>query len=204
MISCGNEKMRLHLKVDDNGKVIATPDVELASIFFLNSADNEDYPDEFMISYNGEDENALMRPKGILDPMSQEEPLAPLPLYLNGPVSLCGRNHGPLEVKSNIIKEENARFVLQNRIDDGYQSVDFNTWMLGEEFYVNCSRRRFKWDGYLAVQKKPKLIEFITAVVPFRKDHNDVDTWLLFRLMPVQNRKAVSSTASPHELLSES
>ena len=92
LISFGNEKMRLYWKVEDNNRVIATPEVENASIFFLTSTGNEEYPHEFMICYYGEDEDALMRPKGTLDPMSKEERIAPLPLYLNGVASISGYN----------------------------------------------------------------------------------------------------------------
>ena len=187
LITSGNEKMRLYWKVDDSKRVIATPEVENASIFFLTLTDSEEYPYEFMICYYGEDEDALMRPKGTLDQITKEVCIAPLPLYLNGAASIFGYNEGPLEVKSNV-KEENTRFVLHNRVFDGqYEPEDFNSWLLGEEFYINCRRRRFRWDGYVAV-KKTKLLDFIVGIVPSQKYHNGVDTWLLFRLMPVQCR----------------
>ena len=178
--------MRLYWKVDDSNKVIATPDAESASIFFLSSTDEEDIPEEFMIGHYGEDKDVLMKPKGTLDPMSKEEPLAALPRYLDGPVSLFGYNNGPLEVKPNV-KEENARFVLHNRVFEGYQPAAVKSWEMGEEFYINCSRRRFCWDGYLAV-KKTNTLDFTTVIVPNQENHNGTDTWLLFRLMPVEHK----------------
>ena len=179
--------MRLYWKVEDNNKVKATPEVENASIFFLISTGDESYPYEFMILYYGEDEDALTRPRGILDPKSKEESLAPLPLYLNGTASLFGYNDGPLEMKPNVT-EENARFVLHNRVHSSYEPVDFKSWMLGDEYFISCSRRRFKLDGYLSV-KRTKLLDYTTAIVPSQECHNGVDTWLLFRLMPVEYRK---------------
>ena len=176
--------MRLYWKVDDSNKVIATPDVESASMFFLSSTDEEDIPEEFMISYYGEDKDVLMKPKGTLDPLSKEEPLGALPLYLDGPVSLFGSNSGPLEVKPNV-KEENASFVLHNRVFEGYQAAAVKSWEQGEEFYISCSRRRFRWDGYLAV-KKTNTLDFMTVIVPYQENHNGINTWLLFRLMPVE------------------
>ena len=143
-----------------------------------------------MISYYGEDKDVLMKPKGTLDPMSKIEPLADLPRYLDGPVSLFGYNYGPLEVKPNV-KEENASFVLHNRVFQEYQPEAVNSWELGEEFYINCSRRRFRWNGYLAV-KKVNVDDFITAIVPSQDKHDGVNTFLLFRLMPIEyktNRK---------------
>ena len=178
--------MRLYLKVEDNRKVVATPDVESASIFYLSESSNENYPYEFKILYYGEDEHALMRPRGIIDPLSKGNPLAPLPLYLNGTVSMFGHNKGPLEVKSNV-DEENTRFVLYSRVFDRYEPVNLDAWMLGEEFYINSSRHRFKWDGYLTV-KKTKVLDFTTAIIPFESRHNGIDTWLLFRLLPAERR----------------
>ena len=182
--------MRLYWKVEDSNRIIATPEVENASKFFLTSTDDEEYPYEFMICYYGEDidEDTLVQPiaKGRIDPISKKERVTPLALYLNGTASILGYNEGPLEVKPNV-HEENARFVLHNRVFDGqYKPVDFNSWMLGEEFFVNCSRRRFRWDGYVAV-KKTKLLDFIVGIVPSQKHHNGVDTWLLFHLVPVQD-----------------
>ena len=140
-----------------------------------------------MIHYYGEDEDALMRPRGTLDPMAKVKNLAPLPLYLDGRASLFGYNEGPLEVKPNVT-EENACFVLHNRVHCKYEPVDYNMWMLGDEFFISCSRRRFKLDGYLSV-KKTKILDYITAIVPSQEYHNGLNTWLLFRLMPVEYRK---------------
>ena len=187
LISCGNEKLRLYWKIGDNNTVKATPDVEDASIFFLISTGDQRYPHEFMICYHGEDEDALTRPRGILDPKSKEEDLAPLPLYLNGTASLFGYNAGPLEVKPNVT-EENTRFILHNRVHSRYESIDFNSWMLGDEYFINCSRRRFKWDGYLSVKKTKLVLDYSTAIVPTQDYHNGLDTWMLFRLMPVEYR----------------
>lgn len=178
--------MRLYWKIEGN-KVRATPEVETASIFFLISTDDERYPYEFMIRYYGEEEDALMRPRGTLDPKAKLETLAPLPLYLNGAASLFGYSDGPLEMKPNVT-EENARFVLHNRVHCRHEPVDFNSWMLGDEFFISCSRRRFKLDGYLSV-KKTKFLDYITAIVPSQGYHNGFDMWLLFRLMPVEYRK---------------
>ena len=179
--------MKLYWEIEDNCIVRATPDVEAASIFFLVSTDDESYPYEFMIRYYGEDEGVLTRPRGASDPKSRDETLAPLPLYLNGTASIFGYNDGPLEMKPNVT-EENARFVLHNRVHSKYEPVDFNSWMLGEKYFISCSRRRFKLDGYLSV-KKTKTLDYNTAIVPSQEYHNGFDTWLLFRLMPVEYRK---------------
>lgn len=193
--------MRLYWRIDEFNKVTATPDVETASIFFLASTD-ECNPFEFMISYYGEDKDVLMKPKGILDPAKKDQPLAPLPRYLDGSVSLLGYNDGPLKVKPNV-REDNARFILCNRVYCGKESVATASWILGEEFYIKCSRRIFRWDGYIAV-KKTNTLDFITVIVPFEHSHNGIDTWLLFRLMPVEYKtekfnKKEPTTTTDHE-----
>ena len=129
-----------------------------------------------------------------VEPPPKEEPLAPLPHYLNGGASIFGYNEGPLEVKLNVTAE-NARFVLHSRVSDDYTPVDLNSWEHGEAFYINCSRHRFKWEGYVSIKEtkaqKYKLTaahQYITAIVPTEHSHNDVDTWLLFRLIRVKGR----------------
>ena len=121
------------------------------------------------------------------DPQPKEASLAPLPHYLNGRASMFGYNKGPLEVKLNVTAG-NIRFVLHSRVSDDYAPVDLNSWEHGEAFYINCSRRRFKWEGYVSVKKIKESEEkekYITAIVPSEYSHNDSDTWLLFRLIPV-------------------
>ena len=187
LISCENRETTLYWRVDNSNKVSASPDVKTASIFFLTSTDDDQHPYEFMITYYGEDKDALMRPKGTLDPMSKEERLAPLPQYLDGSVSLLGYNDGPLEVKPNVT-EENARFVIYSRVFDVYAPVDIKEWELGEQFYINCSRRRFRIDGYVAVSAIKTTDEYTTLITPFQQNHNGIDTWMLFRLMPEEYR----------------
>ena len=188
LIFCGSKKLTLYLKVNELNQVVATPEIESASKFFLPPTNNHLHPHEFRIEYREEDGHATMKSKGE----SKEEALAPLPHYLNGTASLFGYNDGPLEVKLNVT-EENARFVLHSRVLDGYAPVDVSSWTQGEGFYINCSRRRFKWDGYISV-KETKPQEYVTAIVPSEKRHNDIDTWLLFRL-----RRAPKNTAAATE-----
>ena len=95
--------------------------------------------------------------------MSKEESLAPLPCYLDAPVSLFGYNFGPPHVKPNV-REENVCFILHNRVLEGYLPAAVKSWEQGEEFYINCSQHRFRLDGYLAV-KKTNTSEFTTTIV---------------------------------------
>ena len=179
---------------NESNKVVATQKIESASTFFIPPTNDHLHPHEFRIEYREEDGHATMKSKGE----SKEEALAPLPHYLNGTASLFGYNDGPLEVKLNVT-EENARFVLHSRVLDDYAPVDVSSWTQGEGFYINCSRRRFKWDGYISVKKtkapdyKTKY-KYVTAIVPSEKRHNDNDTWLLFRL-----RRVPKSTAAATE-----
>ena len=68
---------------------------------------------------------------------------------------------------------------------------DLTGWTLSRDvFFINCSRRKFQRDGYLCVkaaQRGRHRIHsdfFHTACVPSLKEHNDVDKFMLFRLLP--------------------
>lgn len=66
--------------------------------------------------------------------------------------------------------------------------VDLTAWTLSRDvFFINCSRRKFKRDGYLCVKQLDRDSQgdiYTTACIPSLKHHNDVDTFMLFRLLP--------------------
>jgi hypothetical protein len=100
-------------------------------------------------------------------------------------------------VKPNVA-EENARFVIYNGVFDIYAPVAVKEWELGEQFFINCSRRRLRLDGYIAVSATKTTGEYTTSIIPSQQSHNDVDTWMLFRLMPVEYRSGELSEHPSH------
>ena len=121
----------------------------------------------------------------------------PIGNYLAAPLSTFGRNPGPLDVRANV-SHDKCRFVLHHRLTHRKSSAtafDLTAWTSGRDiFYINCSRRRFKKDGYLCVkQNRPD--SFITACVSSHDCHNNIDTFMLFRLLPNSARSLGQATA---------
>ena len=105
---------------------------------------------------------------------------------MTAPLSAAGRNPGPLNVRASA-SQEDCRFALHNRLTRRLSfgtAFDLTGWTSGKDaFYINCSRRWFRKNGYVCVrQNRPG--SFITACVSSRKDHNNTDTFMLFRLLP--------------------
>ena len=100
-----------------------------------------------------------------------------------------GRNNGPL-CMSDTVSDESSRFVLHSRIIHNKVSpVSISTWTSGTEmFYINCSRRKRKINGYLAmkrVRRRGAADTYITACMSNRKYHNNTSVHMLFQLVPM-------------------
>lgn len=191
IISCDDN--RLFLTVDtSNHKVLATREVGNASLFFVDPNEDTGNINEFTITYYGDsDAAALTRPSSRLTPTS-EVVQRPLGRYLSAPHNVAGFHSGPLQLKFTAM-ESDSRFKLLSRLVKSHTSIDINEWVCGREaFYVSCHHKTFKKDGYVCVRRRRN--EFITACVPRRTFHNEVDTWMLFRLLPhtCRNRATVS------------
>ena len=110
-------------------------------------------------------------------------------MYLDAPVSVRGRNNGPLYM-SDTVSDESSRFVLHSRIIHNKVSpVSISTWTNGTEmFYLNCSRRKRRIDGYLAIkrvrQRGANEDTYITACMSNRKYHDSSNIHMLFQLIP--------------------
>ena len=122
--------------------------------------------------------------------------------FLEAPVSIFGYNHGPLKVRQNV-KEECCRFMLHDRLLKTLTpTVEVSDWVLGiEAYYVNCSRRRFARDGYVAVKKVQQRPEdhpsYITACFPSIDYHDDDENiFMLFQLLR-PSLKQLAESRSP-------
>ena len=177
-------------------QVVGVKDVTAASIFYASQFDDPQHPYEFFIEYYGEDDNALKRPRGIADPMSKTTSLAPLAKFLDTTLSTFGKNPGPLVLTSEVHKK-NVRLTLHSRFVGTRTPFSVKSWTEGEEYFIRCSRRRFKVDGYITMNPNPshdsksvegssESFEFITAIVPSVKNHN---TQMLFRFLPSEYRR---------------
>ena len=184
-------------------KVLATRDVSQASRFFVAPTDDGHNRYEFHIVHYGDDcplnKELYRRSSGFQHYDSCE--VQPIASYLSASLNIFGKNDGPLVMKDSA-EEEECRFVLHHRLSrqkSRATAFDLATWTSSRDiFYINCSRRSFKRDGYLVVKWDKKSDSFITACVSSIKDHSKSNTYMLFRLLPesVRNQEPTAHKQS--------
>ena len=174
----------LYLKVDpETYAVTATTDASKATHFQIIPSD--DKYNEFYIAYHEEKSRVPRRRRYSV--FHGSEPGSTVAMYLNAPVNIRGQNNGPLYM-SDTVSDESSRFVLHSRIIQNKVSpVSISTWTSGNEmFYINCSRRKRRINGYLALKRERQRGQdtYITACMGSRKYHNSSSVYMLFQLIP--------------------
>jgi len=105
----------------------------------------------------------------------------------------------------NDISERNAQFSLEHRL---YSSksvpVNLKEWVMGkDQFFINCSRRKGRLDGYLAIKATTAQPsdQYRAVCVSSVKDHNEVNTFMLFTLIsPRESEDPLSPDTETPEL----
>ena len=181
------DKLLQYWTVNDDYTVHATRNPENASLFFIVPSDNK-HPNEFHITYMGEDRRLLKKRVSTLTPASQR-PMQAIPRYLNASVSVFGTNPGPLQLRYYV--SSSSQLLLFGRVADEKGPVSPQRWLQGRDmFFINCARRKFKKDGYIAMRRRQRCgqVEWITSCLPQRGDHNGFSIFMLFRLLPASVR----------------
>ena len=183
------DKLLQYWTVNDDYTVRATRNPQNASLFFIVPSDNK-HPNEFHITYMGDNWRLLKKRVSTLTPASQR-PIQAIPRYLNASVSVFGTNPGPLQLRNYV--SSSSQLLLFGRVSNEKGPVSPQRWLQGRDmFFINCARRRFKKDGYIAMRKRQRCgrVEWITSCVPRREDHNEFSIFMLFHLLPasVRNR----------------
>ena len=146
-----------HIPNSNHRELWGTTAKEHASHFFIVPTNDPQNPSEFLIAFWPTERNRLM---SVKDPIVQirKEPRT-LPLYLFTGKNIFCKNDGPLQLKPTVLIED-ARFALHSRVQSFFTCmmclstpVCLSDWLEGEEFYIKCSRRAFKLDGYVAMCK---------------------------------------------------
>ena len=142
---------------EDTRQVHGTTKIKEASLFYIIKTDSSRHPYEFYIGYVGKDLSALERPKGPADPLSKSVgALAPIPQYVTADPGMMGSSDHSLRVTAGTHKNH-ARFTLHSSTVRKYAftraPVDSDKWAEGGGFFINCSRRMFKLDGYVAMDR---------------------------------------------------
>ena len=184
--------------------MLATRDVSQASRFFVAPTDDGHNRYEFHIVHYSDScslKPELYRRSSSTFSQFDRCEVQPIASYLSAPLNMLGKNSGTLVMK-NSAEEEECRFVLHHRLSrqkSRTTAFDLATWTSSREiFYINCSRRSFKRDGYLVIKWEEKSDSFITACVSSIKDHGNADTYMLFRLLPesFRNQQPAASKRS--------
>ena len=198
LIACNNDMF--YLMVDPPTKaVLVTTDIQQASSFFIAPTDDGHNQYEFLIVHYGDTnlrKELFRRRASALSNMNVFE-VQPIAYYLTAPLNLLGRNSGPLYMNASADQRE-CRFVLHHRLNNQRSSAtafDHSAWTSSRDvFFVNCSQRMFKRDGYLVVKWDQRSNSFITACVPFiKRSNNREETHMLFRLFPISFRNQESN-----------
>ena len=201
LIACNNDRIFWMVNADNHYSVEATRDIKQASAFFIFPNEDGGHPYEFVIGYYGDSPKVLKQKASILIHTPWPE-MNPIPRYLHAPVGVLGNNFGPLHLKNHML-ESQSRLTLDNRLLKHYTPVDIAPWVDGRDvFFINCARRRAKRDGYICVKsvtsRRGGRPELRTGCVPTKRSHNERNTWMLFRLLPVSLRDKPVVPAGDH------
>ena len=161
LVSCVVDKTEVFWIVEDNC-VLGTTSRKDASLFYVIPTNDPKHPSEFFITYWGREEGDRKRLMNLNDPLVKlRMDNSNLPLFLSTDGNVFGMSEGPLQLKKVVVIQQ-ARFCLHNRVQSMFACmlclttpVDLSGWIdLGEQFYIKCSRRPFKIDGYIAMCKQ--------------------------------------------------
>ena len=190
LVAFGSERSIKFWSVnDDDYSIRGTTNPQNASLFFIISSDSGQHPYEFHIAYMGDNHHTLKKRVSSLTPLTQK-PVQAIPRYLDAGVSVFGTNSGPLYLEYHV--SERSRLLLYGRVANEKGPVSTTTWTQGRDmFFINCARRRLKRDGYIAMRRRRRRngeVEWMTACVPRKDDHNERNRLMLFRLLPAWYR----------------
>ena len=218
MIACGPDREEppctVYWQVAPEGHVQGTPDIKQASLFYIIKTENTRFPHEFYIGYVGNDLSALERPKGPANPLSKSKAVAPIPHYVTADLKMIGSSNQPLGVTAGMHKNR-ARFSLHSSALRKYaftrSKVDVDKWREGGGYFINCARRMFKLDGYVAMIRRSRVVTQQTAggqqQIPLLggsdsnftyttrcktsvTDHSNNWPWMVFHLLPGEHKRA--------------
>ncbi len=189
-----------------DNSVYGTTSPEEASLFHIIPTGDSKYPSEFFIVHWQGNRSRLTN---VTDPLVRSRAkMTNLPLYLTTNTGIFGQSEGPLQLKSTVLTNQ-ARFCLHSRVQSTFACmmclstpVSLSDWIEGEQFYINCSRRAFKIDGYIAMMKLAsegevqKTYQYKTVTLPSISDPSSSAKGMLFRLHPPLARSGSTQTES--------
>ncbi len=171
-ISCNDAKIYLRgEETNGHAHVYGVKDKERASKFYIILTDDGEHAHEFYIGWKSDDTDGTMR-------------------YLCAPVSVSGSNAGPLCLESKG-KKLHSLFSINNQLTKpffrlrGDENVNPKAWFEGQDSYlIRCTRRRFRVDGFLAVQSETETggDTYRTITKRDASGHDNEDVHMAFRI----------------------
>ena len=151
---------------------MGTAAVGNASLFYIIPTGDMHHPSDFLIAYYGKEECDRKLVTNVYDEFAALRKEVPqLPKYLASDSNIFGSSDGPLKLHSTVLVQQ-ARFSLHSRVQPSFPfmmclstPVSIGNWIEGEKFYINCSHRSFKIDGYIAMKRESKPTTNTASVV---------------------------------------
>ena len=160
-ISCKINKETIYWRADEEThQVVGTDSEANASLFFITPTEDANHPSEFFITHYEKEfnEDEHFNEDDPFIKMQIKKSQCPWHVASNG--NMLGFCSQPLDLKSTV-RTQHARFSLHSRVQQSFAfmtclstAVSLGDWIDGEEFYINCSRRSFQIDGYIAMKRQ--------------------------------------------------
>ena len=151
-----------------------------ASEFYVIQSKDKIYDFHILYLRNG----TAPRKRTILMFTKEKDTSVPIPHYLTTPLTMFGRNNGPLCMELNP-KQTDTLFHLHSRLQFRNNPPEsIGPWVQGREaYFLNCYGRKYAKDGYLAIRciyDEDNHITYRPVCVPSRKFSKD--HLMIFRL----------------------
>lgn len=198
LISCMVDDKQVYWTVNKQYQLMGTTIIQQASPFYVIPTE-QNHPCEFFVVYYGESKDARKQPRSLRDPVIKYSKQASLPRYLSSNANMFGYSDQPLKLISSATAEA-TRFCLNEKIIASTlmcfsTAVSPESWIDGDEFFINCSRRILRIDGYLAIKRKlipaerGQLDSIYASVILPTVSSDMINKGMLFRLQPAEHRE---------------
>ena len=169
----------MYWKIDSAHHVTITTDVKEASAFHIVLCTDTEEPFDFYIGWRGETQNDFIEESEVIGKAEHKNMMR----FLEVETSLFGNNPGPLRMKSQLFNKH-SHLVLYNPLGNGYFEVpaDITNWINGQgAFFISNAHRK----GLLCISRRGD--GYVCRCVNSRKEHNEENNWMLFRLFSAKN-----------------
>ena len=207
MVESGDEE--IFWKVDSGNLLTVTKNFNEASVFHINPCDDEEDTEDFNIGWRGETQQDIQDKESLLSTAKTSNKIM---RYLELQTFFFGHHPGPLKFKSEL-SSKNSRLCLYSQISKGYfdsPEDDITPWIEKKEvaFISSAASKSFiavvrYRNNEQADTDQEDAYLYQTKCMGSRKEHNEQDIWMLYRLIAAEPQtKKVSITERSKRRLS--